>query len=65
MEGTINRDVEIKVKVGRILGIIIETIQEKYICEIEVEIEAEIGVEIDKHHQEQEHYQMKEIKIRI
>ena len=29
MEGTINRDKDIEVKVGRILEIIIETIQEK------------------------------------
>ena len=41
-----NRDIEIEVKVGRILEIILETIQEKDLSE--VEIETEIGVEKDK-----------------
>ena len=42
MEETINRDIEIEGKVVRILEIIIETIQEKSLREVE------IGVEIDK-----------------
>ena len=46
MEETINRDIEIEVKVGRILEIIKETIQEKDLREVEV------GVEIDKCNQE-------------
>ena len=50
MEGKINRDKETEVKVGRILEIIIETIQEKDLSK--VEIEAEIGVEIDNHDRE-------------
>ena len=52
MEGTINKGIEIEVKVGRIQEIIRETIQEKDLREIEVEREVEIGVEIDKHDQE-------------
>ena len=52
MEETMNRDIEIEVKVGRILEIIIETIQEKDLREVE------IGVEIDKCDQEQECYWM-------
>ena len=52
MEETINRDIEIEVKVGRILEMITETIQEKDLKEVE------IGVEIDKHDQQQEHYQV-------
>ena len=39
MEGTLNRDIEIDVRIGRIQEIIIVTVQEK-----EVEIEVEIGV---------------------
>ena len=46
MEGTINKDIGIEVRVGRILEIIIETIQEKDLSEVEIEVE--IGVEIDK-----------------
>ena len=48
MEETIieNRDIELEVKVGRILEIIIEIIQEKDL------IEVEIGVEKDKHDQD-------------
>ena len=46
MEETINRDIEIKVKVGRFLEIIMEIIQEKDLREVE------IGIEIDKHDQE-------------
>ena len=49
-----NRDIEIEVKVGRILEIIMEIIQEKDLSK--VEIEAEIGVERDKHDQDQEHF---------
>ena len=52
MEEAINRDIDIEVKVGRILEIIIETIQEKDVTEVE------IGVEIDKCDQEREHYWM-------
>ena len=52
MEGTINRDIEIGVKVRRIQEIILETIQEKDLREIKVET--------DKHSQEWEYYQMKE-----
>ena len=56
MEETIieNSDIELEVKVGRILEIIIEIIQEK--DSSKVETEAEIGVEKDKHDQDQEHY---------
>ena len=52
MEETIieNRDVELEMKVGRILEIIIGIIQEKDL--IKVEIEVEIGVEKDKHDQD-------------
>ena len=52
MEETIieNKDIGLEVKVGRILEIIIEIIQEK--DSNEVEIEAEIGVEKDKHDQD-------------
>ena len=50
MEETINRDIKIEVKVGRIQEIFTETIQEKDMRK--VEIEADIGVEIDKHSQE-------------
>ena len=46
MEGILNRDIEIEVKVGRIQQIIIVTIQEKDLSEVEVEVE--IGVVIDK-----------------
>ena len=56
VEGTINKDIGIEVKVGGILEIIIETIQEKDLCEVEIEVE--LRVEIDKHDQEQECYQM-------
>ena len=52
MEETIYRDIEIEAKVGRILEIIIETIQEKDFREVE------IGVDIDMCDQEQECYQM-------
>ena len=57
MEETIigNRDIELEVKVGKILEIITEIIQGNDLRE--VEIEAEIGVEKDKHDQDQEHYQ--------
>ena len=58
IEGTINKDIGIEVKVGKILEIIIETIQEKDLNEVEIEVE--VGVEIDKYDQEQEHYWMKE-----
>ena len=54
IEGTFNKDIGIEVKVGKILEIIIETIQEKDLSEVEV------GVEIDKCDQVQEHYKMKE-----
>ena len=47
MEGTINRDIEIEVKVGRTQEIILESIPRKDLRETEVEI----GVEIDKHDQ--------------
>ena len=50
MEGKINRDIGIEVKVGRILETIIETIQEKDMREVEIEVA--IGVEKDKHDQE-------------
>ena len=50
MEETITRDIELEVKVGRILEIIIEIIQERDLSE--VEIEAEVGVEKDKHDQD-------------
>ena len=60
MGGTINRDIEIEVKVRRMQEIIIERIQEKDLREIEVEKEVEIEVDIDKCNQEWEHYQMKE-----
>ena len=56
MEGTINRDIEIEVEVGRILEIIIEIIQEKDMREVEIEVE--IGVEKDKLDQDQECYHM-------
>ena len=56
MEETINRCIEIEVKVGRIQEIIIEKIQEQDMSKKEVEIE----VVIDKCDQEQEHYQMNE-----
>ena len=56
MEETINRDIELEMKVGRILEIIIEIIQERDLSK--VEIEAEIGVEKGKCDQDQEHYQM-------
>ena len=60
MEETIkeNRDIEIEVKEGRILEIIIETIQEKDLSKVEIEIE--IGVEKDMDDQDQEHYQERE-----
>ena len=56
MEETIieKRDIELKVKEGRILEIIIKKFQEKDLSE--VEMEAEIGVEKGKHDQDQEHY---------
>ena len=44
------KDIGIEVKVGRILEIIIETIQEKDLSEVEIDVE--IGVEIDKCDQE-------------
>ena len=52
MEETIigNRDIELEVKVGKILEIITEIIQGNDLRE--VEIEAEIGVEKDKHDQD-------------
>ena len=52
MEKTIteNRDIELEMKVGRILEIIIGIIQEKEL--IEVEIETETGVEKDKCNQD-------------
>ena len=49
-----NRDIELEVKVWKVLEIIIEIIQEKDLSE--VEIEAEIGVEKDNHDQDQEIY---------
>ena len=49
MEETINRDIEIGVKVGRIQEIITVTVQER---------EVEIGVETDKCDQELECYLM-------
>ena len=48
MEKTINRDIEIEVKVGIIQEIIIEKIQEQDMSKKE----AQIGVVIDKHDQE-------------
>ena len=50
-----DRDIELEVKVGKILEIITGIIQGKDLNE--VEIEAEIGLEKDKHDQDQEHYQ--------
>ena len=58
IEGIINRDIDIEVKVGRIQEIIIETIQEKDLSKVEIEVEIEVV--IDKCDQEQECYQMKE-----
>ena len=52
MVETINRDIELEVKVGRILEIIIEIIQGKDLREVD------IGVEIDNCDQEQECYRM-------
>ena len=39
MERTINTDIDIQVKVGRIQGIIIETIQEEDLSEVKTEVE--------------------------
>ena len=50
MEEAINRDIGLEVKVGRIQEIIIETIQEKDLSEVEIEVE--IGIVIDKCNQE-------------
>ena len=41
MEGTINNDIGIEVKVGTILEIFMETIQEKDLSEVEIEVEIE------------------------
>ena len=49
METTLNKDIEIEVRVGRIQEIIIVTIQDR---------KEMIGVEADKCDQELEHYQM-------
>ena len=56
MKGTINRDIEIQVKVERIKEIIIEKIHKEDMNKIEIGIEAVI----DKCGQEWECYQMKE-----
>ena len=58
MEGTLNGDIEMEVRVGRIQEIIIVTIQEKDLSKVEIGVE--IGVETDKCNQEQECYLMKE-----
>ena len=58
MEGTVNKDIGIEVNVGRMLEIIIGTIQEKDLSEVEIEVET--GVEKDKCNQDRECCQMKE-----
>ena len=52
MEETIieNRDIDLEVKVGRILEIIMEIIQEIDLSEVEIEVE--IGVDKEKHNQD-------------
>ena len=56
MEETIvgNGEIELDVKVRKVLEIIIEKVQEKDLSE--VEIEAEMGVEKGNHDQDQEHF---------
>ena len=48
----LSKDIEIEMKAGRIQEIIIVTIQEKDLSEVEIETGVEIGVEIDKCDQE-------------